>query len=116
VPRSLAKVELAELLAVLALLDQPLAGRFGDLGEAAETVLHVAQPVAAFGVFALVDDVDAGRALPRNDSGHVRGKVRRIARGETGIGSGSGERQAADMGGENLCIAAFHRTGLCYPK
>ena len=68
-------VEVCEFLPVLALLDQRLAGRLRDLGEAAETALHVAQPIAALGVFALVDDVDAGRALPRDHGGDVGGEA-----------------------------------------
>jgi hypothetical protein len=41
--------------------------------------LHIAQPVAALGELAFIDDVDTGLALLRNDSGDILGNARVVA-------------------------------------
>ena len=100
-------VEVGELFAILALLDERLSLRLVDVGEAAEALEHVAQPVAALGIFAFVDDVDADLALPRDDGGHIVGEPGVVANRNALV---EGEkRQAADMGGENFGRAAPHR-------
>ena len=62
-------VEVGELLAVLALQDQRLAACRRPRLEAAEAVVDIGEPVAALGVFALVDDIDADLALTRDHVG-----------------------------------------------
>ncbi len=99
-------VEVGEFLAILALLDQRLPARRLDLGEAAEARLHVAQPVAALGILAFVDDIDPDLALPRDHGAHILGELRRVA-GRNAVVERQ-EWQAADMRGENLCSATLH--------
>jgi bifunctional pyridoxal-dependent enzyme with beta-cystathionase and maltose regulon repressor activities len=60
-------VEIRKGLAILALCDQRnRAGRGRARLEAAETLLHIGEPVAAFGVFALVDEIEADLSLLGN--------------------------------------------------
>ena len=72
-------VEIGKNFAVLALLDQRLAFGRNDVGEAAEAMHHIAQPIAALGVFAFIDDIDAGFALPRDNRRHVLAQMRVVA-------------------------------------
>ena len=103
-------VKVGEFLAVLALLDQRFAFGSLDVGEAAEAGQHVAQPVAALGVFAFVDDIDADAALLRDDGRHIIGEPRFVAGRDAG--AGRQERQAAHVGGEDFRNAALHG-GAC---
>src|ERR1700676_978047 len=93
-------VEVGEVLAILALLDQWLSRRRLDVGKAAEAILHVTQPVAAFGIFTLVDDIDAGVALARDDRGDVFGELRVVA-GRNALVERK-KRQTADVGREDF--------------
>ncbi len=100
-------VEIGEVVAILALLDERLAFRRLDVGEAAESLLHVAQPVAAFGIFAFVDDVDADGALVRDDGGDIFGEMRFVSGRDPLVERQ--ERKAADVSRQNLrtCYAAL---------
>src|SRR5690606_9909555 len=92
---------LRELLAVLALQDQRDAVAPGALREAAEAVVGVREPVAAFRVFAFVDDVEADLALPADDV-RDRGHPFLDAAEPGGLG------QAADVGRQDSFRAAPH--------
>jgi hypothetical protein len=72
-------VEVGELFAILAALDQRFFVSHGYFGETAEPILHIAQPVAALGIFPFVDDIDADLALPGDDGGDIAGELRLIA-------------------------------------
>src|SRR5262245_31522499 len=99
-------VEVGEFLAVLAAFDQRLLVVRRDVREAAEPVLHIAQPVAAFGIFALVDDIDADVALAGDDRRHVFVKVRLVAGRYAAVKRP--EWQAADMGCQDPGNASLH--------
>src|SRR5271169_487157 len=99
-------VKIGKILAILALLDERLAFRRLDVGKAAEALLHVTQPVAALGIFAFVDDIDADVALVRDDGGNVLGKMGFVAGRDPLVERQ--ERKAADMRCQNLRDAALH--------
>src|SRR5690349_7936651 len=94
-------IEGGELLAVLALQNDRHAGARGSGFESAKPVVDIGQPVTALGVFAFVDDVQAGAELLPDNLGDTAAQLRlvvggcRIEAGET--------RKAADMGGQNSC-------------
>jgi hypothetical protein len=71
---------------------------------------HIAQPVAALGVFAFVDEIDADAALLRDDRRHIIREPRFVA--DRDSGAGRQERQAAHVGGEDFRYAALHG-GAC---
>ncbi len=99
-------IEVGKFLAILAPLDQRFLVARGHLGETAEPVLHVAQPVAALGIFAFVDDIDADLALPRDDCRHIIGEMRLVADRHAGVERQ--ERKTADMGRQDLRDASLH--------
>jgi hypothetical protein len=94
------------LFAILAALDQRFFVSHGYFGETAEPILHIAQPVAALGIFPFVDDIDADLALPGDDGGDIAGELRLIANRHAAI-----ERQewkTADVGRQDLRDAPLH--------
>ena len=98
-------VEVREHLAVLPLQDDRLAACRWTRLEAAETIVDVREPVAALGVFAFVDHVDAGLALTRDDVGNHLAQIG-VVFAAWPIGA-VWARQAADMGRENLFCSCF---------
>ncbi len=99
-------VEVSELFPILALFDQWLAFGQVDVGETAKPGLHVAQPVAAFGELAFVDDVDAGLSLACDDCGDVVGKMRLVTDRQPFVRRQEGE--AADVSRQYLRYATLH--------
>ena len=97
-------IESRERLPVPPLGDERQPARRGPRLEARKTIVHIGEPVAAFGIFALVHHIDAGHAL-LGDDGRDRTAQARLARPEPALGL----RQAADMGHENpIRGAALH--------
>jgi hypothetical protein len=99
-------VEVGKFLAVLAALDQRFFVADRYFSEAAEPVLHVAQPVATLGIFALVDDIDPDLALPRDNRRDIVGELRLVADRDATIERQ--KRQTADVGRQDLRDAALH--------
>ena len=116
--RKFRRHEFREAVAVAAEPDR-LIERVGPRLEPGEPLQAVVGP-AGFAVLAVIDDVDAGLGLARDD---VRHRVRelalmRVAVRGVGIARGVEQRlgpdQAADMGGEDAVFAAFHaRNATC---
>ena len=101
------QVELAEVDPILA-RHQQLAVRAARLGRlvAAEPRREVLDPVAALGELALVDEVDARRALHR---AHIGNRFAEAFVGDVGVGPDvERRRQRADVGGENPVRATSH--------
>ena len=110
--RKLRRHEFREAVAVAAEPDR-LIERVRPRLEAGEPLQAVVRP-AGFAELAVVDDVDAGLGLPRDDVRHrmLELALMRVAVRGIGIARGVEQRlrtdQAADMGGENAVLAAFH--------
>src|SRR5690606_9514262 len=100
-PLGCVAVELRELLTVFALQDERNAVAAGTFREAAEAIVDVRQPVAAFRVLALVDDVEADLPLLADDVGDG-GHPFRVGIEARGLG------QAADVSRQDPFRAALH--------
>lgn len=73
-------VEFGEFLAVLAARQKMDAALCGPRLEAAETVFDIREPIAALGIFALIDDIDADRPLFGNDGANRLAQLRFVIR------------------------------------
>jgi hypothetical protein len=72
--------------------------------ETVEAGIDIGEPVAAFGIFALIDDIETDFTLPRDNISNVLAQ-RGVILAAVTIGA-IRSRQTADMGGENLAAAA----------